>query len=515
MVTLFLIQGFEAALILELQEKGADYSDQSYFSIIYYPFLFKLLFAPFIDTYFLKELGKCRTYLIACNLLIGILLFIASPRIDSLLDPSNMGPLVSILFAVNFVSAIALISGEVLILKAFGEEEKGKGSMVFDLGMSTGVFVAYNIFVPLSNKEWVQKNIWGMSESESGLINNQGMLIIIASLSILLAVFMLFFVQEKEISDSNKERDQNLAINPRREEASTSSKPTICSLLKIFPQFLLNPFTRNFLIMVGLNKVFKFLYLEVLMLKMIDHGIKKTTIVNMTTVTLPLYYICSIYAMRFMKKGRLMKIYFYMSIGGIVFFVARFLVIVYLASGAGPEDTKETKETTQHRTVVMLYVMNVLDNVVMPSVFINGFINIITPAEIGSTYLTFIYCWNNITGTIPNTVGLRIVGKDFIDWRAFVSLGILGQILTLAGYTKYLLGLDKAPVKDFDIRQKKYTLKDCCKKPDRGDVYDQEALREFDQIGQDEAEIHMSDSSSDSSGRKNSEETEQISPRIK
>lgn len=48
------VQGYCSSLILIVQSKGATFEDQSFFTLIYYPYLFKLLFAPVIDSVSLK-----------------------------------------------------------------------------------------------------------------------------------------------------------------------------------------------------------------------------------------------------------------------------------------------------------------------------------------------------------------------------------------------------------------------------------------------------------------------------
>lgn len=45
-----------------LAEKGLEFEDFAILANIYYPFTFKFLAAPIMDTYFFKNFGKRKSY---------------------------------------------------------------------------------------------------------------------------------------------------------------------------------------------------------------------------------------------------------------------------------------------------------------------------------------------------------------------------------------------------------------------------------------------------------------------
>ena len=66
---LYFIQGipigfFGIGCQLLLAEAGASFSDLAILSIMIYPFTFKLLTAPFLDTFYDNNIGKRKTYII-------------------------------------------------------------------------------------------------------------------------------------------------------------------------------------------------------------------------------------------------------------------------------------------------------------------------------------------------------------------------------------------------------------------------------------------------------------------
>ena len=59
-----------------------------------YPYLIKIVFAPFIDIYFNRKIGKCRTWiLISTVLLFFYELYVASHG-DSFINPANLNLLI-------------------------------------------------------------------------------------------------------------------------------------------------------------------------------------------------------------------------------------------------------------------------------------------------------------------------------------------------------------------------------------------------------------------------------------
>lgn len=80
---LYTIQGiaigfFYVAIPILLAEKGATYKDLSVFSMILYPFSFKIIFAPLLDTYYSNTFGKRKSYIVPLQYILAGLLYVSS-----------------------------------------------------------------------------------------------------------------------------------------------------------------------------------------------------------------------------------------------------------------------------------------------------------------------------------------------------------------------------------------------------------------------------------------------------
>ena len=63
--------GLKSAIPLVLQERGVGLDDQSVFSVSNYPFSMKILWAPIVDSVFIKKFGRRKSWLIPTQTVIG------------------------------------------------------------------------------------------------------------------------------------------------------------------------------------------------------------------------------------------------------------------------------------------------------------------------------------------------------------------------------------------------------------------------------------------------------------
>lgn len=86
---LYLLQGIPLGLCVSipmlLQSRNVSYKDQALFSIVFWPFSLKLLWAPLVDSLYIKSFGRRKTWLIPVQYLIGIFMILLAAKADKLL----------------------------------------------------------------------------------------------------------------------------------------------------------------------------------------------------------------------------------------------------------------------------------------------------------------------------------------------------------------------------------------------------------------------------------------------
>ncbi len=90
---MYFIQGLPLGLAYSvsiiLASSKSSFSDQGTFTFAYYPFSLKLLWAPIVDTVFVKRIGRRKTWLFLVQILLCILMFSTANYVQRQLDHSR------------------------------------------------------------------------------------------------------------------------------------------------------------------------------------------------------------------------------------------------------------------------------------------------------------------------------------------------------------------------------------------------------------------------------------------
>ena len=74
--------GLAGAMPMLLQTKKVAYKDQATFSLVFWPFSMKLLWAPIVDTVYFSRFGRRKSWLVPVQYLIGIFMIVLSTVSD-------------------------------------------------------------------------------------------------------------------------------------------------------------------------------------------------------------------------------------------------------------------------------------------------------------------------------------------------------------------------------------------------------------------------------------------------
>ena len=99
--------GLSGSIPMILQSRKVSYAEQAVFSFVFWPFSVKLLWAPFVDSFYFRRFGRRKTWLIPTQYMIGIFMLLLSYQIESLMRQGNidMLHLTVIFFLLNFLAA--------------------------------------------------------------------------------------------------------------------------------------------------------------------------------------------------------------------------------------------------------------------------------------------------------------------------------------------------------------------------------------------------------------------------
>lgn len=109
LISLYSLQGLVIGLFLDtllLQlKKNSSYVEIGIFLLCSYPFSFKVLWSPLVDTYSFRNYGKRKSWIIPCQLLASCFIYYFGYAIDDYLLKKNIVSMAFISFIVMFLVA--------------------------------------------------------------------------------------------------------------------------------------------------------------------------------------------------------------------------------------------------------------------------------------------------------------------------------------------------------------------------------------------------------------------------
>lgn len=160
--------GLCGSIPLILKERGVTYEGLSLFSLVSLPFSLKLLWAPFVDSCYVKSIGRRKTWLVPVQLLTGLVMIIGAPSVGSWLGgdvtethttPPHVNFLTLFFFSLYFLMATQDIAVDGWALTMLSRENVGYASTCNSIGQSFGYFLANQGFTALSDATWCHRHL--------------------------------------------------------------------------------------------------------------------------------------------------------------------------------------------------------------------------------------------------------------------------------------------------------------------------------------------------------------------
>ncbi|KAG8581028.1 hypothetical protein GDO81_007523 [Engystomops pustulosus] len=161
---LYILQGIPLGLAgsipLILQGKSVSYTDQAIFSFVFWPFSLKLLWAPLVDSLYIKKFGRRKSWLVPTQYLIGLFMMYLSLTVDDLLAGEH-GPdmlaLTATFFLFEFLAATQDIAVDGWALTMLSRENVGYASTCNSVGQTAGYFMGNVLFLALESADFCNK----------------------------------------------------------------------------------------------------------------------------------------------------------------------------------------------------------------------------------------------------------------------------------------------------------------------------------------------------------------------
>ncbi len=96
---LYFLQGIPLGLSYSLPyilgARNVSYADQGTFSFTHWPYSMKLLWAPFVDSIYVKRFGRRKSWLVPMQLIIGLFMIFYADYVHEILEVDRGQPILS------------------------------------------------------------------------------------------------------------------------------------------------------------------------------------------------------------------------------------------------------------------------------------------------------------------------------------------------------------------------------------------------------------------------------------
>jgi PAT family acetyl-CoA transporter-like MFS transporter 1 len=206
LVFLYLLQGVPLGLsfgsIPYLLKSKLNYSDLALFSLSSYPYSLKLLWSPIVDTLFFKRLGRRKSWIMPMQIILGGLLVMIGSTIDATLEethiPVNMLAIVFTIMVLLCATQDIAVDGWALELLT--EENKTYASTAQAIGLNTGYFLSFTVFLALNSPEFCNSYLRSKS-LDHGLISLGNYLQFWGIMFLICTFWLFYFTREVFVFD--------------------------------------------------------------------------------------------------------------------------------------------------------------------------------------------------------------------------------------------------------------------------------------------------------------------------
>lgn len=403
---LYVLQGIPIGLIaaipMLLQNRGASYKQQAEFSFAYWPFSLKLLWAPIVDSLYIRRFGRRKSWLVPVQYLLGAFMLLLSLHVDRWLGGNGVDPNVPLLtllfFLLNFLAATQDIAVDGWALTMLKRCNVGYASTCNSVGQTAGYFLGYVVFIALESKDFCNTYIRDVP-LEDGMITLPRFLWLWGITFVVATTLVAIFKKEIDIEDAH----MDARYTEEHELNIHESYKILWDMVCMRPVQILAVILLTVKVTFAASDA-------VTSLKLIDAGVPKDKLALLAIPLIPLQLILPLAVGRYTNGPRPMDVYLkaipYRIIMATVATGLAYITPYIVRGGAVPA-----------YYYVLLITSYAIYQVFLYSMFVAAmafFAKISDPA-VGGTYMTFLNTLCNLGGNWPNTVVLWLV--DVLTWK--------------------------------------------------------------------------------------------------
>ncbi|KAJ3415066.1 hypothetical protein HDV05_005592 [Chytridiales sp. JEL 0842] len=364
-----------------LLKSKLSFSDIALFSLSSYPYSLKLLWSPIVDSLYFKSVGRRKSWIVPIQAITGMCLIFLGMNIDNILSSEHVPVvlLASIFTALVFLCATQDIAVDGWALTLLSEENKAYASTAQTIGLNSGYFLSFTVFLALNSSEFCNKYLRSVP-LEEGILGLGSYLQFWGIMFLVCNAWLIFFQKEKP--------DPMIHDNE------------IQTVYKHIVQVCLMPHMKEFIFVLMIGKIGFMANDAVTALKLLETGFHKEDLALAVLIDFPLQLLFGYYAAKWSTGPKPLKPWLYAFYGRLFF---AFLSMIIVKSVP-----KDGITTTFFAIVITCTVLSSFTSTVQ-FVGMGSFFTKISDPKIGGTYMTLLNTLSNLGGTWPKFFVLKAV----------------------------------------------------------------------------------------------------------
>uniref|UniRef100_A0A671M863 Acetyl-coenzyme A transporter 1 n=1 Tax=Sinocyclocheilus anshuiensis TaxID=1608454 RepID=A0A671M863_9TELE len=380
---LYVLQGIPLGLAgsipLIMQSKNVSYKDQAYFSFVFWPFSLKLFWAPLVDSLYLRQFGRRKSWLVPTQYLLGLFMLYLSVSVDAMLQTDGQrGPdvitLTTVFFMLAFLAATQDIAVDGWALTMLSRENVGYASTCNSVGQTAGYFLGNVLFLALESADFCNKYL-RFEPQERGIVTLSDFLFFWG---------IVFMVSTTLVAILKKENSKQHHTKKKPKEETQSVMETYELLFSIIKM----PTVFTFCILLLTAKIGFSAADAVTGLKLVEAGVPKEQLALLAVPMVPLQILLPLVISKYTAGPRPLDV-FYKAFPFRLLIGLEYALLVWWT----PSVRQEQGFPVCYYAVVLL----------------SYAVHQVSDPMIGGTYMTLLNTVTNLGGNWPSTLALWLV----------------------------------------------------------------------------------------------------------
>ncbi|DBB18433.1 TPA: hypothetical protein ACH3X3_000077 [Trebouxia sp. C0006] len=388
LVLLYMMQGVPLGLTMGampfLLQSKASYTQIGIFSVASYPYSFKLLWSPIVDSIYSLAFGRRKSWVVPIQLGSSVILLTSATWLAGRVESADVVSITALFFLLVLMAATQDIAVDGWALTLLARNNVGYASTCQTLGMNIGYFTSFTAFLALNDADFCNNYLRAVPYEEgilplAGYLKFWGWFFVV--ITILIAVFKHETNFQPAVETDVKNPEETVSIGEAYRQ--------LWEVVKL-------PAVRRFAVVLVTFRLGMLPAEQAAPLKLLEKGVSKEALAGLVLLEFPCELASAVLAGRWASSPTPFTPFMLGYKIRLVMAAAVTLVVYYFPSGA-------SSLLSHPKPFLMLAVCGLLTSFTSTLMFtaMGSFFNRISDPGMGGAYLTLLNTIANMGVTLP------------------------------------------------------------------------------------------------------------------